>query len=188
MRASAPPPVASVHATMADSQVVPGALHSCPGRRGQAAVAIPAVGYRRPVGSRAAVPVASMTKVMTAYIVLHDHPLAPGQNGPDVTITRPTTADYATDTVTDQANVLVQAGEVLTERQVLEGMLVHSANNFGVHPGLLGRRIPAGLRGQDERHRRRARHDPDPLRRRQRVHTAVHVDRGRPVEGGHRRP
>jgi D-alanyl-D-alanine carboxypeptidase (penicillin-binding protein 5/6) len=56
--------------------------------------------------------------------------LAPGKNGPDITITSGDAADYATDTVTDQASVLVQAGEVLTERQVLEGMLVHSANNL----------------------------------------------------------
>jgi serine-type D-Ala-D-Ala carboxypeptidase (penicillin-binding protein 5/6) len=131
MRASAPPAVASVHATMADSQVVPGSDPQLPWPAGaQAAVAIPAIGYAAQSGPERAVPVASMTKVMTAYIVLHDHPLAPGKNGPDITITSGDAADYATDTVTDQASVLVQAGEVLTERQVLEGMLVHSANNL----------------------------------------------------------
>jgi len=38
--------------------------------------------------------------------------------------------DFETDTVEDEANAQVALGEVLTERQLLEGLLVHSANNF----------------------------------------------------------
>ncbi len=38
--------------------------------------------------------------------------------------------DFETDTVEDQANAQVAVGEVLTERQLLEGLLVHSADNF----------------------------------------------------------
>jgi hypothetical protein len=36
------------------------------------------------------------------------------------------------DTVEDEANAEVSLGEVLTERQLLEGLLVHSANNFAL--------------------------------------------------------
>ena len=71
-----------------------------------------------------------MTKVMTAYVVLHDHPLATGANGPDLTISPTDAQDFTTDLDTTQASVEIQAGEVLTERQALDGMLVHSANDL----------------------------------------------------------
>ncbi len=38
--------------------------------------------------------------------------------------------DYDADTQEDQANAAVTAGEVLTELQMLQGLLIHSANNF----------------------------------------------------------
>jgi len=97
---------------------------------GQGAVAIPAVGYLAQSGPEQPVPVASMTKIMTGYLILRDHPLAPGQAGPDITITPADVGYYDQDTVTDQANVPLQAGEVLNERQMLEGLLIHSANDF----------------------------------------------------------
>ncbi len=96
---------------------------------GQAAVDIPAVGFRAQSGTERSVPVASMTKIMTAYVVLRDHPLALGEQGPRVTMTRADAAQFGIDTVTDQANVVLQAGEVLTEHQMLEALLVHSAND-----------------------------------------------------------
>lgn len=99
-------------------------------RTGQSAVAIPALGYLVESGPEKAVPVASMTKMMTAYVVLHDHPLPLGRPGPRVTITTAEADNFGMDTVTDQASVELKAGEVLTEYQLLEGLLVHSANDF----------------------------------------------------------
>ena len=97
---------------------------------GQSAVSVPATGFRDQSGVETTVPVASLTKIMTAYVVLRDHPLAPGRHGPAVTITPADAANFGLDTVTDQASVELQAGEVLTEYQLLEGLLVHSANDF----------------------------------------------------------
>jgi D-alanyl-D-alanine carboxypeptidase (penicillin-binding protein 5/6) len=91
---------------------------------------VPAVGFRAQSAHERPVPVASMTKVMTAYVVLEDHPLALGQQGPRITITQADADQFGTDTVTDQANVLLKQGEVLTEYQMLEGLLVHSANDL----------------------------------------------------------
>jgi D-alanyl-D-alanine carboxypeptidase (penicillin-binding protein 5/6) len=99
-------------------------------KTGESAVAIPALGYAAQSGPERPVPVASMTKIMTAYVVLEDHPLALGQPGPRVKMTAADAAQFGTDTVTDQANVLLKAGEVLTEYQMLEGLLVHSANDL----------------------------------------------------------
>ncbi len=99
-------------------------------KTGQAAVDVPAVGYQAQSAPERPVPVASMTKMMTAYVVLADHPLALGQQGPRVTMTQADAAQFGTDTVTDQANVILRQGEVLTEYQMLEGLLVHSANDL----------------------------------------------------------
>jgi D-alanyl-D-alanine carboxypeptidase (penicillin-binding protein 5/6) len=99
-------------------------------KTGEAAVDVPAVGFRAQSGHERPVPVASMTKVMTAYVVLEDHPLALGQQGPRITVTQADASQFGTDTVTDQANVLLKQGEVLTEYQMLEGLLVHSANDL----------------------------------------------------------
>jgi D-alanyl-D-alanine carboxypeptidase (penicillin-binding protein 5/6) len=122
---------ASVHVVLAASKIVPAGHPQLPWpATGQSAVAIPAVGYAADSGPEHAVPVASMTKVMTAYVILQDHPLTGADSGPDLPITAADADDDATDVVTTQASVLVQAGEVLTERQALEGMLIHSANNL----------------------------------------------------------
>jgi D-alanyl-D-alanine carboxypeptidase (penicillin-binding protein 5/6) len=125
------PPAPRLHATLATTRQVPAADPALPWpATGQAAVAIPAIGYTAQSGAEHPVPVASMTKVMTAYVVLHDHPLAGTTPGPSITLTTADADDYDTDVVTTQASVDVQAGEVLTERQALDGMLVHSANNL----------------------------------------------------------
>ena len=44
---------------------------------GQSAVAVPSIGIDVASGPEQPVPIASLTKIMTAYVVLHDHPLAP---------------------------------------------------------------------------------------------------------------
>jgi len=131
LRLHAPAPVAAVRATLdsqvrvASSEVV---LPWAP--TGQSAIAIPSVGVDQTSGPEQPVPVASLTKMMTAYVILHDHPLGLAQDGPSVTMTQVDLDDFETDTVEDQANAPVALGEVLTERQLLEGLLVHSANNF----------------------------------------------------------
>jgi D-alanyl-D-alanine carboxypeptidase (penicillin-binding protein 5/6) len=97
---------------------------------GQGAVAIPSLGVDVASGSQTPVPVASLTKLMTAYVVLQDHPLDLGRPGPNVTITQDDVTDYEFDTVSDQSNALVSVGEILTEEQLLAGMLVHSADDY----------------------------------------------------------
>jgi serine-type D-Ala-D-Ala carboxypeptidase (penicillin-binding protein 5/6) len=97
---------------------------------GQSAIAVPSIGVNVTSGPEQPVPIASLTKMMTAYIILRDHPLPLDQNGPPVTMTQTDVSDFDNDTVEDQANAEVAVGEVLTERQLLDGLLVHSANNF----------------------------------------------------------
>ena len=97
---------------------------------GQAAVAIPSMGVNVASGLEQAVPVASLTKLMTAYVVLLDHPVAPGQPGPTITVTQADVDDYHNATVDDDSNAAVAVNEQISEADVLGGLLVHSADNY----------------------------------------------------------
>lgn len=77
-------------------------------------------------------PIASVTKVMTAYLVLRDHPLQAGQDGPTITLTDADVADTEHRRDQQQSIVSVAAGERLTERQALQALLLPSANNIAV--------------------------------------------------------
>jgi D-alanyl-D-alanine carboxypeptidase (penicillin-binding protein 5/6) len=131
VRLEAPTPVAAVTDMVAPTVRVASSPVVLPWpTTGQAAVAVPSVGVDVTSGPETPVPIASLTKMMTAYVVLHDHPIGPAQNGPSVTMSQTDVDDFDDDTVEDEANAQVTVGEALTERQLLEGLLVHSANNF----------------------------------------------------------
>jgi D-alanyl-D-alanine carboxypeptidase (penicillin-binding protein 5/6) len=74
-------------------------------------------------------PIASVTKTMTAYQILHDHPLGPAQDGPTIQITRQL-FDASRSSDGDESGIELQVGEQLTLRQALEGMLLPSAGNM----------------------------------------------------------
>ena len=77
-----------------------------------------------------AAPIASVAKVMTAYLVLRDHPLRPGQAGPTITLTDADVADTDRRRGRHESVVSIAAGEELTERQALQALLLPSANNI----------------------------------------------------------
>jgi D-alanyl-D-alanine carboxypeptidase (penicillin-binding protein 5/6) len=77
-----------------------------------------------------AAPIASVAKVMTAYLVLRDHPLRLGQDGPTITLTDADVADTDRRRRQQESVVAVAAGEQLTERQALQALLLPSANNI----------------------------------------------------------
>lgn len=81
-------------------------------------------------GADEAVPIASVAKVMTAYVVLHDHPLGTGDTGPYLTVTRAEAAAYAGQLADGESLVRVVAGEQIDERQALEALLLPSADNM----------------------------------------------------------
>lgn len=99
-------------------------------RQGDAAVGVQGVGLIASHGSGRPGPIASVAKVMTAYVVLRDHPLHRGQSGPEITVSPQDAATYAADQRGGQSVVLVHPGERLSERQALEGLLLPSGNNI----------------------------------------------------------
>ncbi len=76
------------------------------------------------------VPIASLTKMMTALVTLQKLPLRLGERGPCLTISSQDVAHWLHDTQTGQSNVKVAVGERLCEADLLTGLLVRSANNF----------------------------------------------------------
>jgi D-alanyl-D-alanine carboxypeptidase (penicillin-binding protein 5/6) len=74
--------------------------------------------------------IASVAKVMTAYLVLRDHPLRPGEDGPTIALTDDDVADTDRRREQEESVVPVAAGEQLTELQALQALLVPSANNI----------------------------------------------------------
>jgi serine-type D-Ala-D-Ala carboxypeptidase (penicillin-binding protein 5/6) len=96
---------------------------------GQAAVQIGQSQIRVGPNQHAA-PIASVAKVMTAYVVLRDHPLRVGEDGPTITLTDADVADTDHRLRQRESVVSIAAGERLTERQALQALLLPSANNI----------------------------------------------------------
>nr|WP_229897784.1 serine hydrolase [Streptomyces finlayi] len=93
---------------------------------GQAAVAVERIGDIGGTGPRRAVPIASVTKVMTAYVILKDHPLRGGQDGPTVEVDAQAAAESHS---LSESTAAVVEGQRLSQRKLLELMLLPSANN-----------------------------------------------------------
>src|SRR5437764_13561064 len=74
--------------------------------------------------------IASVAKVMTAYLVLRDHPLQSGEDGPAITLTDGDVADTDRRRRQHESVVSIAAGEQLTELQALQALLLPSANNI----------------------------------------------------------
>ncbi|MFC8429748.1 D-alanyl-D-alanine carboxypeptidase [Streptomyces sp. NPDC057253] len=93
---------------------------------GQAALDVQGVGTFGSTGGQKPQPIASVAKVMTAYIILRDHPLKSGEDGPKIKIDQ-----AAQDQVTakDESTVPVTAGDSITQREALTDILIASANN-----------------------------------------------------------
>jgi D-alanyl-D-alanine carboxypeptidase (penicillin-binding protein 5/6) len=74
--------------------------------------------------------IASVAKVMTAYVVLRDHPLRLGEAGPTITLTDADVDDTDRRRRQQESVVPAAAGERLTELQALQALLLPSANNI----------------------------------------------------------
>jgi serine-type D-Ala-D-Ala carboxypeptidase (penicillin-binding protein 5/6) len=124
-----PPMVLTASATTV--RVLPGAApHPHWPGGAEAAIGLPGIGLLGAHGGSQPVPIASLAKIMTAYVVLRDHPLPAGGSGPAITVTAADAAAYASDQRQGQSVVAVEPGEKLTERQALEAMLIPSGNNI----------------------------------------------------------
>jgi D-alanyl-D-alanine carboxypeptidase (penicillin-binding protein 5/6) len=81
-------------------------------------------------GDDEAVPIASITKVITALVVLDKHPLAVGDSGPEISFGAADVAIRNSYLAVNGKTEPVTAGMTLNQRQVMDVMLIESANNY----------------------------------------------------------
>jgi D-alanyl-D-alanine carboxypeptidase len=95
--------------------------------QGQSVAEVEGLGLLGVHGAQTPVPIASVTKVMTAFVILRDHPLTGQQSGPLITVDQQAANESSS---TDQSTAAVQVGQKFTERQMLQLLLVPSGNNI----------------------------------------------------------
>ncbi len=98
-------------------------------QQGQAALVL-GNGRRAASPDEQSVPIASLAKVMTAYLTLERYPLSGAQDGFTITVSAAQAQAVAQEARQGQSVVAVRAGEQLTERQLLEALLIPSGNNI----------------------------------------------------------
>jgi D-alanyl-D-alanine carboxypeptidase (penicillin-binding protein 5/6) len=98
--------------------------------QGEAALFVDGVGVVGSFGGQSPLPMASTAKMMTALLVLEDHPLALNEPGPTITVTRADVNIYYAERSQGESVLPVVAGEQLSEYQLLQGLLLPSASNF----------------------------------------------------------
>lgn len=74
--------------------------------------------------------IASITKVVTALLVLEEMPLAVGEAGPEFRFTANDRSQYQGYRNRGESALNVPVGGTLTQYQMLQGMLIGSANNY----------------------------------------------------------
>ncbi|HEY4153212.1 MAG TPA: D-alanyl-D-alanine carboxypeptidase [Pseudolysinimonas sp.] len=125
-------PLHAADPTIAKRAVQPGAAAALdfPSYGGSAIGAVGFDGVLAQAGSTSPLPMASITKLVTALVVLQVKPLAVGEEGPSVKMTSADVALYHHYLAADGQVVAVKAGFVFTEHELLELALIHSANNY----------------------------------------------------------
>jgi D-alanyl-D-alanine carboxypeptidase (penicillin-binding protein 5/6) len=117
-----------VEAVQVLSASAPAAAPAWPAE-GSAAIAVQGVGG--PLASSTdRDTIASITKVVTALVVLDEIPLAPGEPGPEFRFTARDSDQYWDYRAGGESALDVPVGGSLSMYQMLEGMLIGSANNY----------------------------------------------------------
>jgi len=126
-----PLPAPTLALTAADSYTFDGSKADLPWpSEGQGRLDINGVGTMGTFGTRTPVPIGSVAKAMTAYIVLKDHPLKPGQEGEKITVDALAEKEGGYDKDNESTLNTVKKGDVLTEKQALSAVMIPSANNI----------------------------------------------------------
>jgi D-alanyl-D-alanine carboxypeptidase (penicillin-binding protein 5/6) len=126
-----PLPALAAQEVVSATQLVPGAKPNVPWPvDGIGAIGATEIGLIDASPAERQLPMFSVAKVMTALQVLADHPLKPGEQGPQVTISDSDVQNFQQRKAAQESVVDVQAGEKLTEYQLLQALLIPSGNNI----------------------------------------------------------
>lgn len=117
-----------IEAVAVQTAPAPAAAPAWPGQ-GSAAISVAGIdGALASSGDAASI--ASITKVVTALLVLDRMPLAVGESGPEYRFSAADRARYWQYRANGESALDVPVGGSLTQYQMLEGMLIGSANNY----------------------------------------------------------
>ncbi|MYW69296.1 D-alanyl-D-alanine carboxypeptidase [Streptomyces sp. SID8379] len=98
--------------------------------QGQAAMDVNGIGTFGTSGNQKPVPIASIAKVMTVYLILRDHPLKPGEKGPKIPVDAAAQKHYETGKAENESVVKVTEGQQISEYEALQAVMLPSANNI----------------------------------------------------------
>ncbi|MER7697231.1 serine hydrolase [Streptomyces sp. NPDC096095] len=98
---------------------------SWPGQ-GQSAVMVDGVGSLGSEGAQKPAPIASVAKVMTAYVILQEHPLKGDEEGETITVDQQAEDESKRP---DESTAPLTKGQRLSQRQMLQLLMIPSGNN-----------------------------------------------------------
>lgn len=131
VQAVRPLPTPELRLTAQSTYTFDGSKPSLPWpNEGQGYMAATGLGTVDSFGEQKAVPIGSVAKAMTAYIVLKDHPLKKGEAGPSITVDAKGESDGKLDAAGESTLNTVKAGDKLTEQEALSAIMIPSANNI----------------------------------------------------------
>ncbi len=98
---------------------------------GQAYVAAAGLGTVGQSGEQKPVPIASVTKSMTAYIIMRDHPFKKGEKGPMIDIDKTAEIEGQKDKSDNESTLnTAKEGEKISEYDAIAALMIPSANNI----------------------------------------------------------
>ncbi|WP_249926100.1 D-alanyl-D-alanine carboxypeptidase [Streptomyces aureocirculatus] len=125
-----PLPEAKLTLTSASSYAFKGGKPSIPWPgKGQAAMDVDGIGSFGTAGEQKPVPIASIAKVMTTYLILRDHPIKKGGNGKTLTVDAQAQRHYEKGKPENESVVKVTEGQKITQYEALQAVMLPSANN-----------------------------------------------------------
>jgi D-alanyl-D-alanine carboxypeptidase (penicillin-binding protein 5/6) len=125
-------PVQAIEATIPEQPAIdtgPAPTMSWPSY-GQSAIGTNDTGVLATNGTQTPTPIASITKTITALVVLEKKPITPGQTGPTITLTTEDAVRYNQYFLVGGSIARSDAGMKVTEYQMLQAALISSANNY----------------------------------------------------------
>ncbi|MER6783716.1 D-alanyl-D-alanine carboxypeptidase [Streptomyces sp. NPDC000658] len=127
-----PLPTPGLTLTAKDSYTFEGGRTQLPWpNEGQGWMDADGVGTMGSFGKQKPVAIGSVAKTMTAYIILRDHPMKAGEEGPQIEVDATAEKEGGYDVTLDESTLnTVKAGDKLTEKQALSAVIIPSANNI----------------------------------------------------------
>ncbi|GAA3380341.1 hypothetical protein [Streptomyces racemochromogenes] len=98
---------------------------------GQASMAAAGLGTIGSSGEQKPVPIASVTKSMTAYIIMRDHPFKKGEKGAMIDVDKTAETEGQKDKSDNESTLnTVKEGEKISEYDAIAALMIPSANNI----------------------------------------------------------